>query len=1207
MGTLTPVEEVRKRCDEGARANPSQLTSSSTSGATTGKVPDLTKRDQTTPKDPSNTTVDSSDGESCGPACAATVSVDTPTTHQTSSPSGETGGATSQNVKRPTSQDAVHAGEREPEVHHISGEPADRGQQLLEQLELPSGHLTAIQRTRLVELLQSYSDVFALDPSELGVTSVVQHSIHTGEHRPTRQPVRRMPFSLRPQVDKLVQEMLTQGVIEPSASPWASPVVLVRKKDGTMRFCVDYRRLNSITKLDEFPLPRIDDTLDVLAGAKYFTALDLASGYWQVAMEPAHQEKTAFITYSGLYEFRRMPFGLVNAPATFQRLMELVLSGLARNCCLVYLDDVLVMGSTLEEHNVNLMKVLERIRDAGLRLKPKKCTFAQESLVYLGHVVTAKGIQTDPLKLKAMRAYPVPTDVKSLRSFVGLASYYRRFVPGFAKVAAPLHALTKKDAPFVWGPECQAAFENLKRLLTSSPVLVFPDFTRGFILETDASGTGLGAVLAQEQADGSVRPIAYASRSLLKHELNYGITELEGLGVVWAVRHFRPYLYGHSCVVYTDHQALKSLLNTPQPSGKLARWGMALQELDLVIKHRSGKHNANADAFSRAPLSGVCDATGTPARVIANLSTEEEEDLATLQRKDEELKPIIEYLETGILPEEEGIAKRLVLTKSQFLVEDSVLYWIASDSTLRVVPPHDMRKRLFQEVHSGRFGAHLRDAKVHSALYKHYWWDGMRADIARWTRACLVCATHNLGRAVRPPLCPIPVAGPFDRVGVDVIQFPRSNSGNQYAVVFVDYLTKWPEVFAVPDQSTATIARLLVEEIVSRHGVPAEILSDRGRSFLSALMREVEMLLGIHKVNTSAYHPQTDGLVERYNRTLTAMLAKTVERDGRDWDKQLPYVLFAYRVCCHESTQESPFYMLYGRDPILPTPAVLNPKKTRMTLNLREYGIELHTRMSEAWELARKNVSRAQKRQKENYDQSCRPPHFQEGERVFLFKPSEKSGPTRKFARPFFGPYRIVDLESNTAKIRRIDRPREEPILVALERLRKCPPDLADNYWPPDKRRGGARKRRSVAETTETAPDTDTLVEVNQNTTAMPDVQGEPRGVSTSQQPTGADALDRDREPESTISLPAPLAPSTEIPMAETAVNTTDGMDASGVDVNSEDPAQTADSDNGATSGLPVPPSLPEEGSRDSKSVTQGQPLKKWKGRLRRRPRDSRT
>lgn len=414
----------------------------------------------------------------------------------------------------------------EAAVNCLGGNMQDRSAKLLERLRLDSTPLTPEEKTQLRTLLETYADVFALDPSELGTSSIIRHSIKTGEHSPIRQPLRRMPFTLRPQVDKLVQEMLAQGVIQPSSSPWASPVVLVRKKDSTMRFCVDYRCLNRVTKLDKYPLSRIDDTLDVLAGAKYFTTLDLASGYWQVAMEPSSVEKTVFTTYSGLYEFHRMPFGLVNAPATFQRLMEHVLAGLARSKCLVYLDDVLVIGSTWEEHNKNLREVFERIRQAGLRLKPKKCKFAQESVVYLGHVITKEGIATDPEKITAVRYYPVPTDVRSLRSFLGLASNYRRFVPGFSKVAGPLHALTKKDALYIWGPECQLSFEELKHLLTTAPVLVFPEFTRSFILETDASIAGLGAVLAQEQSDSTKRPIAYASRSLLKHEKNYGISEL---------------------------------------------------------------------------------------------------------------------------------------------------------------------------------------------------------------------------------------------------------------------------------------------------------------------------------------------------------------------------------------------------------------------------------------------------------------------------------------------------------------------------------------------------------------------------------------------------------------------------------------------------------------------------------------------------------
>ena len=754
--------------------------------------------------------------------------------------------------------------------------------------------------------------------------------------------------------------------------------------------------------------------------------------------------------------------------------MEVVLSGLAQDSCHVYLDDVLVFGRTLEEHNSNLSKVLTRIREAGLRLKPKKCNFAQESVEYLGHVVSAAGIRTNPTKLRAVEKYPTPANVKSLRSFLGLASYYRRFVPGFSKVASSLNALTRKSIAFVWTPECRKAFEQLKTLLVTAPLLRYPDFSKPFILETDASGAGLGAVLAQSQEeDDSVRPIAYASRSLQKHEKNYGVTELEGLGVVWAAKLFRPYLYGHHCTVYTDHEALKSLLNTPQPSGKLARWGMALQELNLDIRHRSGKHNANADALSRYPLPDCGDGGSADILVAALTTTAGEEDnsagdrgcLSGLQRSDSELAPLITYLETGRLPQGEREARKIALTGEMFTIEEDVLYRVGEDGTLRVVPPTEWRERLFLEAHGGKFGAHLSDVKVSSELGRHYWWMGMRRDITRWTKGCIVCATQSVGRAVRPPLTPIPVAGPFDRVGVDVVQFPKTSRGNQYAVVFMDYLTKWPEVFAVSDQTAATIARLLVEQVVSRHGVPRELLSDRGRAFLSGLMQEVELLLGFKKVNTTAYHPQTDGLVERFNRTLTAMLAKSVEKRGPEWDERLPYVLFAYRACQQASTQESPFFLLYGRDPKLPTPAALSPTVTRAIAELKEYGTELHSRMSEAWELAQLQITRAQKKQKTAYDRGTSGKPFQSGERVFLFKPAEQTGARRKFARPFHGPYRLLEVSSNTARICPVDQPGSEPLLVALSRLRRCPEEIADEFWPRQSQPRKSRAKRTLPTT----------------------------------------------------------------------------------------------------------------------------------------------
>ena len=622
-----------------------------------------------------------------------------------------------------------------------------RDQRLLDLLQLDSAQLKPEEVSKLQMFLLRHADLFALDETELGSTDIVTHAIETGNHAPVHQPIRRTPFALRKQVMEMVQRMLDQGVIKLSKSPWASPIVLVKKSDGNMRFCVDYRRLNAITKADVFPLPRIDDSLDLLGKAKYFTTLDLASGYWQVRMEPESREKTAFVTYSGHYEFQVMHFGLTNAPATFQRLMETVLAGLVSDCAVVYLDDILVMGKSFEEQLSNLEKVF-----------------------------------ADPRKVEAVHNFPPPVTLKALQSFLGLASYYRRSVPAFSKVAHPLYLLTRKNTPFAWTPGCQQAFQQLKLLLTSAPLLAYPDFNRDFLVETDASGCGLGAVLAQQQDDLSVRPVAYASRTLQRHEQNYGISELEALAVVWAVKHFRPYLYGHHTEIYTDHIALKSLLNTPQPSGKLARWGLAIQELDVKICYRPGKKNSNADALSRAPITkDTSNLSESPCfGIVSALFEPQQEREATLplqQREDADLLEIIEYVEGGKLPVDENRARQLTLAQSQYEVQDGTLYHVEGDKTLRIIPPKGQREKLFQEVHAGPFGAHLREAKIHSVLNRHYWWPGIRKDIAGWCKSCLTCTTRLPGRAIKPPLTPIPVAGPFDRLGVVASSFLRCMVG----------------------------------------------------------------------------------------------------------------------------------------------------------------------------------------------------------------------------------------------------------------------------------------------------------------------------------------------------------------------------------------------------------------------------------------------
>ena len=467
-------------------------------------------------------------------------------------------------------------------------------------LELPPAEQETFQ-----SFLAGHHHAFCLEEGERGETDLIRMEIDTGDAHPRKQRVRRLPFALRRVVARQLREMQEQEVIQPSKSPWASPVVLVKKRDGTHRFCVDYRGLNAVTKPDSFPLPRIDYLLDVLGQAKYFSSIDLA---WQIRMDCNSQEKTAFVTPQGLFEFRVMPFGLMNAPAVFQRLMQQVISSLNSDAepefVSVYIDDILIFSRTLEDHLHHLQRVIERVVEVGLKLKPTKCRFAQKEVEYLGHIVSCEGLKPNPRLVVAVQEFPVPRTPKATRRFLGLASFYRKFIPQFAAVANPLHHLTRRDTVFVWSPECQQAYQELKIRLTSAPILAYPNFKLDFVLETDASIEGLGAVLGQFQMDNELHPVSYASRALNGSERKYGITELETLAVVWGISHFHHLLYGHDVTVYTDHTAVKAVLEAENPTAKHARWWMRVYGRgikNVKILYRAGKENSNADALSRSP------------------------------------------------------------------------------------------------------------------------------------------------------------------------------------------------------------------------------------------------------------------------------------------------------------------------------------------------------------------------------------------------------------------------------------------------------------------------------------------------------------------------------------------------------------------------------------------------------------------------------
>ena len=965
-------------------------------------------------------------------------------------------------VRQTTSVSSLDDPERKRKVRELFSE------------DLDNPALSPEQQEKLLLLLEEFHDVFSLEDGDRGETDVITVHIDTGDAPPRAQPVRRVPFAVRQEVAQQLHQMQEEGVIEPSNSPWASPIVLVRKKDGGLRICVDYRSLNAVTKADRFPLPRIADLLDQLGSSRFFTTLDLASGFWQVKIDDESREKTAFITHRGLFEFHVMPFGLTNAPAIFQRLMQRVLEGVnpkdGRDSADVYIDDVLVFSQTADDHVEHLRVVLDRLRRAGLKLKPKKCHFVRQSIEYLGHVITPEGLLPNPHQAEAVKNFPVPTSVTGVRQFLGLASYYRRFIRNFARIASPLHSLTRKSAEFQWTDECQSAFDHLKDKLTTAPILAYPNFDLPFVLETDASIQGLGAVLSQKQSDGLLHPVAYASRSLLPTERNYGISELETLAVVWGIQHFHAYLYGHHVTVVTDHTAVKAILQSPSPNGKHARWwtkifSCGVGKVDIV--YRPGKDNDRADALSRNPLPSdgqVVDdelqvarveATGQPVDIPSLLESEPfstgSSNFASHQRKDPELSTIIKYLEDKELPDDEKLSKQVVLRAAQFSMDNSVLHYVdpKTGSPGRVVVPSHLREQLMAECHGGVMSGHFSGNRLYNTLRRTWWWDTMYRDSMESARNCAECAVvRGSGRPQRPPLHPIAVSRPFQILGVDIMELPLTNRGNRYAIVFQDFLTKWPFIFAAPDQKAVRLAQLLTKEIVPVFGVPDALLSDRGTNLLSHIMTDVCQLLGTTKLNTTAYHPQCDGMVERMNRTLKAMLRKHTAKFGRQWDQFLPGVLWAYRNTAHESTLEKPSFLLFGVDLRSPTEAALLPPRDLEGADLSDYREELVLSLSSAREHAVSSLKEAQKRYKKQYDKKARTVPLRCGDWTLIHFPQDESGKQRKLSRPWHGPYRITAINEPDATLVKVYFPEEGPIQVHLSRVCPCPPLLpAGFYW----------------------------------------------------------------------------------------------------------------------------------------------------------------
>ena len=884
-----------------------------------------------------------------------------------------------------------------PDVSHA--------QSLFQSVDLSETSLDSQQQQQIRELISSYSDVFSTGEGDLGRTDIVQHRIPTGDKPPIVRRNYRQPYHLREEAERQVELLCRQGVVEQSASPWSSPVLMVPKKDGTFRFCVDFRGLNAITQVSEFPIPRVEDCIESLSGSVFFSTLDLASGYWQVEMDPADREKTAFSTAQGHFQFATMPMGLSGAPATFQKLMNLVLRGLHWTSALVYLDDIIVFSRTFSEHLSRLEEVFSRLRGAGLKLKMSKCSFAQRSVKFLGHVVSEKGVHTDPGKTEKVSQWPIPTSVKELRSFLGLANYYRRFVENFSSISAPLTELTRKGKRFQWGQPEQDAFNQLRQALCSSPILAYPDYEgKPFRLKTDASDLALGAVLSQEQY-GVERVIAYASRKLNSAEQNYSVTEREALAIVWGMSHFRPYLYGRPFLVLTDHRPITFLRSMKDPKGKFARWVQDISSYQFEVAYKPGREHADVDALSRLPET-------SDSVVAAVTMLQEKDDWKLAQKNDPTLSLVLTQLSSGKHPPSSGCWRAGKLASfrrvwHQLRTQDGVLMRIGGNGVSQFVVPDSLKKDVMRHVHDEALAGHMGVGKTFQRLRESFYWPGYSTSVDEYVRSCSICQ-QCVGPVpgLHAPLQPIAVEQPFHMIAMDFLEMPPSKKGNKYCLVISDYFTKWPEVLALPDQQALTVARALMNQVVCRHGVPTVIHSDQGRSFDNEVMKSLCRMLGIKKVRTSPYHPESDGLIERLNRTLLQLLSKCVGDCPHDWDDWLNHITFAYRSAVHSSTGFSPFELIYGRKPVLPLHLEFSLPRLGRYRDARAYLEEVQSRQRLAQELVSENVACSQNRQASNAPRN--PRHsYSTGDLVLLHDPAARHGKGYKLARSWTGPFRI--------------------------------------------------------------------------------------------------------------------------------------------------------------------------------------------------------
>ena len=1019
-----------------------------------------------------------------------------------------------------------------------------------------------------MELLKKNEDLFAPTDAEIGRTEILEFTIDTGDHQPIRQRPYPADDEKRQTIEEHLESMLEAGVIEKSNSPWASPVLLVPKPKElkitgkpALRFCVDYRKLNDVTTKNTYPLPNITDLIDSLEGAKIFSSLDLKSGYWQIPLRESDKEKTAFVTHKGLYQFNRVPFGLANAPSVFANLISIALNGL-QSICLAYLDDIIVFSKTEEEHIANLRTVFERLQAAGLKLKPSKCEYMSTTLDFLGHIISAEGLRVDPYKVKAISGLEPPTKIRGVRAFLGMCSYYRKFIKNMATIAKPLTDLTKKDTPFEWTTECQRAFDTLKAALQNTPTLAYPKEAddHPYVLYTKGGKTTLTATLAQRDPTGKERDIHYFSSVLNPTEQNYPEHERECYAIVKALSKFNRYLADNRFMLYSPIHPFTALANAQPKQRRLMRWLNFLKSHRFDHREFQEKNEGPStditpnvtcmwpedDEDYVSPLTGVgericplcqqpeeeegydentwrqdvfdhmrttkyethpqlcmdCtrlwgytldDDVCTPLdrstttttttqrhtftqqddsgavpeiRNLINVANEDWKQPDAIETKDPEedeayKPPDKRTIRRAQRRDPDTLATIQLLTngstvKDYAIEEDGLLYHYATPIKMdpeprkQLVIPKALTKEILTIYHNPY---HWGTEKNYAVLHARFYWKTMYQDCAEHVKNCTNC-THVRLQKSKAPLKnerPLP-AHPFAEVMMDLIgPLPKTEFGEfQYIATFVDVFSGWPEAYPLRNKSAESVARVIANELIPRHSTIPILRSDNGREFCNELVDSLSSDLGIQRITCLPYAPQSNGMIERFNQTLIRGIKKRIAPyvdEYANWHLHIPSVLFAHRVAPHERTRQSPFSVLYGREPYLMADKLFTPKTA---CDGDQFQKKQLWKMHNAFNLVRTMTAQAREEQRKQYNKKLKEVKLEEGMNVWYYNPRNIQGPSKLHShwRPM---YKIIEMKPKEAVLIR-HQPSGKDYTVHRNQLQPVNPanawDMGDDRLP---------------------------------------------------------------------------------------------------------------------------------------------------------------